>query len=598
MKKIVPVLLVVWLVIGVISFAVWWKIVRNISTQSVLVAANEIAKEMEVPWSLRFSEVKPGYGAEFKLILSNLEVLNSKGEVLLESLKSEVRIPWAIFFKKSPVKMNIFFRDITIPSTVEIVNEMEKFVDNKRSESQPRVSLPDYVINSTFNLRLSNIKGVHEGNAFTVDKIYLINADPKKPTTFEVSFPWTKSIQNNTVTGITKVLGEYRLSRQKIDLHFFAKNRINIKNDEIDKTAEITFEGKAYYGSRVGLFSTLASKEDWFGFVGDIEWTKKNFKLNFPKFSIHHDTLFDLYSLKELQNKSKGYSQSSIQGALRYKKEKLGLPLLKLSMQSKANAKVNLGGSPRPLVFVVTQRKDLNKFMMKVEDKEILSLSLKKGEGEYRLDEDFFKNDKSNKPETTISSFLRYVSWQDWRTLKVYKGDRHWFNVTKSGPNYEVTKLQLDDLPLLNLKLSNQGITEWSTRVTSQPLDNVFDFFNFTHFGIPGFRYDASMLMSGDRFHFKSLWTGNIQPILSRSSCKGLLQERSDLSFLFLDDLTHNVEFIQEKDNYKIVKWSALSPKKKVSISGSWSNNPINCHLSISEKFKNKKTSTFEVVLK
>ena len=177
-------------------------------------------------------------------------------------------------------------------------------------------------------------------------------------------------------------------------------------------------------------------------------------------------------------------------------------------------------------------RKGLKEFTIKVQDKEVLYLSTRNGIGKYILDPNSFRIDDLGKLDLSLASVLRYISWQDWNNLEVFKGDQHWFNVKRLNSDYEITKLKLDDLPLLALKISENKILEWSTQTNSQPLDNILELFNQSHFGIPGFRYDSTMYANAEFFKFKAIWKGNIQPILSRSSCRALIQERPELSFL------------------------------------------------------------------
>ena len=599
MKKIVPFLIFVWLVIGVISFAVWWKIVRNINTESVLVGANEIAREMNIPWAIRFSDVKPGYGAEFKLILHNLEVVTSKGEVILTNKESEVRIPWVVFFKKSPVKINILFRDIFIPSTDLLISEVDSFVDQQTPSKVIATTLPSFLMDSVYNLRFLNTKGIYKGAEYSIDKIFIINADPKKPTTFEVSFPWAKVLNGKTYTVATKFLGEYRFSKQKIDLHFFSKNKIHIKDDFIDKNAELTFEGKGYYGSRLGFFSTLASKEDWLGFVGDLEWTKSDFRLNIPKFSVHHDFLFDLYNLRAIQSTSKNYSQNTVSGDLRFSKSGKSVPVLDVNFQSKANAKISLLDSDKKLSLSSRTTNRQKDFSLMLDETEVLALNVKDNVGKFNLnDSDFSILDKSRNWLDTINDVLSYVEWVKWDSLTVTKSNVKWFNVEKKGNALDVSKLQVKDLPLLNLRLQEGKVGEWSTTTNAQSIDDTLELFGIEHFGVPGFRYNSTILVKDDALRFKTQWRGNILPVLARSSCKSLIQEKPELGFLLSTDLTHTVEFIKSGNETTIVSWIAVNPGTKLTFTGSWASDPIGCALKVTEQQGSKKSITHEILLK
>ncbi len=598
MKKIVPFLIIVWLVIGVVSFAVWWKIVRNINTESVLLGANEVAREMNVPWAIRFSDVKPGYGAEFKLILHNLEIVTSKGEILLSNKESEVRIPWVVFFKKSPVKINIFFRDIFIPSTELLIKEVESFIDQQTPNEITETTLPSFLMDSVYNLRFLNTKGVHKGSEFLIEKIFLINADPKKPTTFEVSFPWETEIKGKKFAVSTKFLGEYRFSKQKIDLHFFSRNKINISDEVINKNAELTFEGKGYYGSRLGFFSTLASKEDWFGFVGDFEWTKSDFRLNVPKFSIHHDFIFDFFNIRNLQNNSTNYSQNTVQGDLRFHKSGSNEPSFDLNFQSKANARINLPDNTKNLFLRSSTINRQKEFVLKLDGEEIVMANVKDGIGKYVItDKDFTIIDPKKSWIESIDDVLSYVGWLKWDALTVSKGDQRWFHVERKNDSFDLSKLQINDLPLISLRLKGSEILEWSTTTVSQPIDDILELFKIENFGIPGFRYNSSMFMKGGSFKFKSQWKGNFLPALARSSCKTMIQEKRELAFLMSNDLTHTVEFEHFGNESNIISWTAVAPGTKVIITGKWANEPISCSLKISHQLRNAKPTLYEIML-
>jgi hypothetical protein len=598
MKKIVPFLVFIWLVIGIVSFAVWWKIVRNINTQSVLVAANEVAREMNIPWAIRFSQVKPSYGAEFKLILHNLEVVTSKGDVILTNKETEVRIPWVVFFKKSPVKVNILFRDIFIPSTDLLISEVDSFVDQQAPVQVVSSTLPSFLVDSIYNLRFLNTRGVYKGADYTIEKIFIINADPKKPTTFEVSFPWNRVVNGKTYSFSSKFLGEYRFSKQKIDIHFYSKNKMNIKDDFIDKNAELTFEGKGYYGSRLGFFTTLASKEDWLGFIGDLEWTKTNFRLNVPRFSIHHDFFFDLINLRALQSNSKNYTQNTVQGDLRFQKTVADQPVWDVNFQSKPNSKINLLDSEKKLLLASTTQARQKKFLIKLDEQEFLSLLVKEGSGKLNLsDKEFSILDPSKSWIKSIQEVLGFVDWMKWDSLAVSKSQMKWFNVDRRGDYLDISKLQVKELPLLNLRLDDKTITEWSATTVSQPIDEILELFEIEHFGIPGFRYNSSIYLKNDVLRFKTQWRGNILPILARSSCRSLIQEKQELSFLLTSDLTHTVEIERVGTETKVISWSSVSPGTKVIISGKWANDPISCSLKMSHQIGNKKPILHEIIL-
>lgn len=598
MKKIVPFLIFIWLIIGVVSFAVWWKIARNINTQSVLVAANEVAREMNIPWAIRFSEVKPGYGAEFKLILHNLEVVTAKGEVILTNKETEVRIPWVVFFKKSPVKVNILFRDIFIPSTDLLISEVNSFVDQQAPVQVVSTTLPSFLMDSIYNLRFLNTRGVYKGSDYTIEKIFIINADPQKPTTFEVSFPWSKVVNGKTYSVSSKFLGEYRFSKQKIDLHFFSKNKINIKDDYIDKNAELTFEGKGYYGSRLGFFTTLASKEDWLGFVGDLEWTQTDFRLSIPKFSIHHDFFFDLINLRALQSTSKNYAQNTTQGDLRFQRSGLAMPVWDVNFQSKPTAKINLLDSEKKLQLISKTQNRQKEFLIKLDDQDFFSVLVKDGAGKLSLNQSEFSIlDPSKSWIESIQEVLGFVDWMKWDSLVVSKSQMKWFNVEKRGESLDISKLQVKELPLLNLRLGNNEIIEWSATTVSQPLDEILELFKMEHFGIPGFRYNSSIYKKNDVLRFKTQWRGNILPILARSSCRSLIQEKQELSFLLTNDLTHTVEIERVGTETRIISWNSISPGAKISISGKWANDPISCSLKLSHQVGSKKPMAHEIIL-
>jgi len=479
-----------------------------------------------------------------------------------------------------------------------LISEIESFIDRQAPVEMVKTTLPSFLMDSIYNLRFINTKGVYKSNDFLIEKIFIINADPKKPTTFEVSFPWNTKVGETNYNVSTKFLGEYRFSKQKIDLHFFSKNKINIKDEVIDKNVELTFEGKGYFGSRLGFFTTLASKEDWFGFVGDLEWTKKDFKLNVPKFSIHHDFLFDLYSFRPLQGLSKNYSQSTVQGDLRFYKTLETTPVFDVNFQSKSNAKINLFNNDKNLFLKSATLGRQKEFNLKLDNQDIIAVILKDGVGKYSFNDSILLNGEVDKNWfKPILDSLGYINWLRWGSLLVSREEKKWFNVERKGEYLDFSNVLYKDLPPLNFRTQDSKIIEWSATTVSEPIDGILELLGVEFFGVPGFRYNSSILMKNDILKFKSQWKGSVLPVLARSSCRSLIQDKPELKFLLSSDLVHTVEFERVGRESRIISWIAVMPGTKVMLTGSWSNDPIGCSLKISQQVGNKKAATYEILL-
>jgi hypothetical protein len=596
MKKLVPFLLTIWVVIGSISFTVWWRIARNISHESVLAAANEILVGMEIPWSVNFDSVRPSYGAEFALGMNGVVFKNESGREILRGANLEVRIPWFVFLRKQPVRINVMISDIDLVPLEELQEELALYLNRKSSLEQTQIKLPAYIANSSFNIRLSKITTSHKANNIFLEKLYLINADPKIPTTFEMVFPWEARIGQSIFTFHTKLLGEYRLSKQKVDIHFFAKNKLQVSNAKANRNTDFVVEGKAVYGPKIGFFTTLSIREDWLSVVGDLEWSDRSFKINLPSIALSHDLFFDTTFLTQLTSASRIYENPTLRGEFRYSYENNQVPTVLLKLQNDKNAKMQTDDGPKSFHLNLKLGPQKNKFILSIDDREIISLADLKSE-KVEVDKiklfpfDFSKD--FHKPLIDLMDTFRVF---DWRKLSFFYDGKLWFEAYRVGVDYYDIKLSdFLDYGALSFRVQNKEIVEWSLPIVKKSLDAVMDMFSRESFTPAEHVFDGAVWSNFDNTKYKLQWKGSYLPILSKSNCRALISDRSDLKFLENDNFFHNLELDYVGGEFVVKKWVQTIPQLKVSINGSWSNSSVKCDLVIRLNEKSKREQVFEV---
>lgn len=597
MKRIALFLLSIWILIGGVSLFIWWKVGRNLNSESMTIHANKVAQELEIPWALRFKKVKPSYGADFRVLIEGIEAIAPDGNKIVVAKNAEVRLPWTIFFSHNPVRVNIAVTDVAVTDWARMLEEIETFLDHRKTDRAQQVSIPNHLIESTFNLRLSRVKGPWQGKEIALDKLYLLNVDPKKPTAFEVVFPWEYQMGGAILSGETKALGEYRFSRQKVDLHYYLRTRLQVQRGTRLRTGDFSVEGKGFFHPRMGLFSTLSAKDEWIALVGDLEWTPEQFKLNVPKFALSHELVLDVLPFTLLHKGSGAYQSAAVQGEFRIGRNKTERDL-SVSIRTKNSTRVVgiAGQGEQPLsIHLLVKNPSSAEGHLKIGSDPWVSYTHSKSSSTLTWSPALFIA-----PHTSTDWYAPHnevwdmMWWMPWQKLSVNTNGFEPYLIERFPEHIKVTQFKpRTDLPVMGLiypHAAGQKI-EWTSVFDSMPLDPLFTATGREFFLVPGHAYTGSILSSSnDNLNMKLAWKGGALPLLSRSSCKALISERPELASLLKDNFVHQAEVNFEAPYYRIVRWQVRSPAQEWSITGEWANSPIKCQLRLQEKSKRKKT--------
>lgn len=603
MKKLVPFLLVIWLLIGMGSFFVWWKVTRNLTAVDVTNHANKIAKELEIPWAFRFKRIRPSYGADFKVAIEGIDAVSGDGVRVLHAKTAEVRLPWSIFFSRNPIRINIAIDEINVTSWSKVLSEIELFLDKRKSDRTQQMSLPQQVVDSTFNFRMTNLTGPWNDKVLNFKKLYLLNVDPNSPTAFEVVYPWEFEVNGAKLIGETKALGEYRVSLQKADLHYYLKTKIQTQREARSRSAEFSVEGKGFYHPRMGLFSTLSAKDEWVAFVGDLEWTPNNLKLNFPKFAVSHDLVLELMPFSGLHGGTSPYQSSAITGDLMLFKSP-DARQLKLNVRTKSNAKVTLsGGKEVPFSFQLTNKnEDYLVGGINLGGTNYFEIKKTKKNSFLKWVADLFMANKNSdswlSPHDSVWNLVKYLPWD---RLNVSVGDSVPYVIQKIDDNLKISQFSPSpEFPLLSIiyALPSRQIHEWSAEFQGRPLDEMFKRLGIDFPFIPGHAYTGAILQNAERtLRAKLTWQGGVLPLLSKSSCKALLQDKAELQALMGGSFVNQAELDFTESSFKLKRWSLRDQSSSWDISGEWDNAPIRCDLKLVQKQKSKKPITHNITL-
>ncbi len=601
MRKLVPFLVVTWLLIGALSFFVWWKLTRNLTPETMTSYANRIAQELEIPWELRFGSIHAGYGADFRVIVENLvAVAKDKGEVL-RAKRVEVRLPWTILLSRNPVRINVTLSEVNVGAWTRILAEAEHYLEQRRIDATQEVSVPSHIAASVFNLRFNNVVGTSEGKERRLSKLYLLNVDPKKPTAFEVAFPWDYEWKGAQLSGETKILGEYRFASQKVDLHYYVKSRLQSRRGQRVRTGDVSLEGKGFYHPRMGLFTTVSAKEDWLAMVGDVEWSKQALRINVPKLALSKDLVLDLLPFTGLQGATTPYQNSSFVTELRFEStpEKKDF---KFKGHTKSSAKLVRPGKPdQPFKLEVDFGGPASTLVrLDVGGEKLIDLVVGRKEARVSWSEELFLQDPQTPwhyPHSVVWDLLDYLPWEK---LDVTPGSSPAYQLERRKDAVLVQGLRLDELePALNLSYvpQVQQVGEWMTKLEDQSLDDLFTRFEAENPFTPAHKFSGAVHRSGDEFKFKLAWRGSALAVLARSSCRSLIAERPEIAGLLREGSAHQLELTAQQSVHTVRTWKIVTGGDTWNLSGGWSNSPVRCNLKLVRSVAGKKPLSYLVEL-
>lgn len=602
MKKIVPFLVIIWVLIGIASFFIWWKVTRNLTPEILSNHANKIAKELEVPWEMKFKKITPSYGADFRIIFDGLEAIASDGTSILKVDYTEVRLPWTILFSRNPVRVNVNFNDVVIADWSRILTEIELFLDQRKTDRVQEISVAPQLVASSVNLRLNNVQGMWKDSNIILKKVYLLNMDPKKPTAFEVVFPWETNWKGASLSGETKILGEYRFSSQKIDLHYYLKSRLQTQRDARIRASEVSVEGKGFYHPRMGLFTTLSAKDDWVAFVGDAEWTTSQFKLNVPKFALSKDFVIELLPLTGLHGATTPYQTTALLGELRWLHSDTEKDF-KLSVRSKSSAKWTQPTKPDrsfSLSADISSSKPSN-IEFKLGDVSLFNYQHSKKESSLSWSEELFapiENKAWYQPHNEIWDMAWFLPWDK---LVISSGDKPAYQLARGKNDMRVSSFEANEAwPPLDVTHQYSGQTPigWEFVFDKKSLEEVLLGMGLESFLVPGHLYTGAIqVVSGSETKFKLAWKGGGIALVSRSSCKTTLSEKAETAQLLNKVMAHQAELSLKNGEFNIVNWQAKDASETWTIKGVWSNSPVKCLLNFNHKIGKAKPSQFSIDL-
>lgn len=599
MKKLVPFLVVVWILIGLTSFFIWWKITRNLTAKTLSDHANKIAKELEVPWELKFKKIIPAYGADFRVIFEGIEAVATDGVTIVEAKRAEVRLPWTILFSKNPVRVNVAFNEVKVTEWSRILSEIETFLDQRKTDRVQEISLSRQIVASAVNLRLNNVEGNWKGTAVKLNKLYLLNMDPKKPTAFEVVFPWQQEWKGAKLSGETKILGEYRFSSQKIDLHYYLKSRIQTQRENRTRSGDVSVEGKGFYHPRMGLFTTLSAKDDWLAFVGDAEWTSKDFKLNVPKFAISKDFILELMPFTGLHGSSSPYQSTGLLGELRLSSS-AEAKTFTLKARNKTNSRLNQPDVADRLFNFEADISHPTKAMISFKLGETVMFSVQPTKEQNLVE----WNAELFAPPTVATWYRPHQEiwdllwWIPGTVSEIKSGDAPSYRYEKTSTGMRLsTFVPGESWPGVNVvyDYGAEAPREWIVNFEQKSLEDMILGMSLENFLVPGHPYTGTIYVkSPTESSYKLAWKGGGIALLSRSSCKVSMDEKPELKNFLANRLAHQAEFELVKGVYTIKNWKAKLGSETWTVSGEWSNSPIKCRLQLKQTI-NRKQNDFSV---
>lgn len=594
MRKTLLVIGLIWLAIAGGLYAAWWQITRHLTAAEVTQQANRVAQELQIPWSLKFDRVEPRFSSDFRIRLHGMEAVNADGVVVLKSRTVEVRVPWTLVLTRDPGKVRIGLEDVAVGDWKLIVQEVEHWLDARRGDSTREVTLPPHVVASDFDLRLYRVEGAWEGKPLRLHKLYLLNLDPDRPSAFEAVFPWTTSVQGGELSGETTALGEYRVSKDKFDLHYYLRHRLRFQRGNSARTADASLEGKGFYHPRLGFFSTFTGKDDWLAIVGDVEWSREHLKINLPRFAVSHEFLLDLLPFENLRGGDGPYQGTGITGELKWianaeghhlaakVASRPGLVLRTAAGEGPLNINAQWGEGKRPEATVVWR--DVSHFTFNPATK---GVELAWGAGLFapRANDGHWLA-----PDRAVWDVARYLPWQHLRAAPLGATG---YTLERAPEGIKVDGyIPWEGAPRFTLVYdpATGQAREWVARFESAAIERLFKLVPMDSPVVSGYAFTGAMhLTPMGQVGLKLAWKGPALALVSRSACRTLMQDRPELAGFLNDNHGHQAEVDQVANVLKIRKWELRAPAGDWDVTGEWSNQPIRCDLKLRERRRGRR---------
>jgi hypothetical protein len=197
-----------------------------------------------------------------------------------------------------------------------------------------------------------------------------------------------------------------------------------------------------------------------------------------------------------------------------------------------------------------------------------------------------------------IAREFRLLALLPWKSVRVLSDSEGFYEVAKSKTGLVFTSFVISPgLPLVNLVVADSKIIEWSTQFKSVAINDLLTNFMVTDFTVSGFPFTGAIYSKDNYIDFKLSWSGGVLPILSKSSCRSLIQENKDISHLTNENMNNQLELTLKGSQFQIKKWIAQAAEKSYQIKGSWSNEQVSCELEVITSNRSQK-NRYDISLK
>ena len=294
------------------TFVHFNKILSKQETAKVL---KEFTSKAKLDWDMSFEDVGVSLKSTLLINLKGLKVKWNKKD-LWSAKEININIPYPLLLFSLADKIDVFVNDVSVNELSQMEEYFRFFIKQEVGTKEIKLSVPQYIANSVYNIRVNRVFLEENHDDVLIKKLYFLNVDSSKPTAFELILPYQKEFSNLKFKGDFRLLGEYMLNKDKVDLNYFIKNKALIEVAGVSKYVDVTVDGKGFYHSNLGFFTTLSVNEPWINFAGDLEFLKDKVNLSIPRINLAKSLLLDLLPFNGIKNKDETYQGKELEGSL------------------------------------------------------------------------------------------------------------------------------------------------------------------------------------------------------------------------------------------------------------------------------------------
>lgn len=300
------------LTLGLVGY-LYYDLSQSFSERSVGRYLDKLSQESDIGFKISFDKLKLHIKSECFLKLVNVQA-KVEDKIVWKAEEMTIRLPYKLLFGQWPETINVIIDHVTIGDYGFFKRTVESYLDRRKKDATVSLSLPKHIVDSPLNLRINDVNIHDTDKDWKLRKLYFLNISPNKSSAFEVVMPIQQTWKHVQLSGDIVWLGEYRISPEKIDLHYFLKNKFQVEVGTKKRSIELSLEGKGFFHPKIGLFTTFSSKEDWIALVGDIEWTQDQFKVSLPKMAVSSEFAMDLLPFDSLRTDRINYTARNLDG--------------------------------------------------------------------------------------------------------------------------------------------------------------------------------------------------------------------------------------------------------------------------------------------